>query len=138
MVTTGKSGFSLSLCVSLWAEEAVLYASTGLAQVKTLHYNACLFKNRSLRHLTYILHVLTLLCGGCQLTYLLHSFNPPLPSQTSGCNVNCCQMGLFVLTACWTSLFILSVRLIISVSGRHATDLRVITASSVPFLHCNV
>lgn len=39
MVTVGKSGFSLSVCVSHWAEEAVLYASTGLAQVKMLHDN---------------------------------------------------------------------------------------------------
>lgn len=64
MVTVGKSGFSLSLCVSLSVEEAALYASTGLPQVKMLHYNvhlACSFKNRFLRHLTYILHVLALL-----------------------------------------------------------------------------
>lgn len=65
MVTVGKSGFSLSLCVSLTVEEAVLYASTGLSQVKIYDvHRARSFKNSFLRHLTYILHVLTLLSTG--------------------------------------------------------------------------
>lgn len=79
MVTVGKSGFSLSLCASLSVEEAVLHASTGPARVRTPHYNvhrARSFKNRFLRHLTYILHGLALLR---RLTYLRRSFNPPSP-----------------------------------------------------------
>lgn len=103
MVTVGNSGFSLSLCVSLTVEEAVSYASTGLPQVKTMHFNVHFFKNRFVRHLTYILHVLTLLYGGCRLTYLLHSFNPPLPSQTASCVTIRCQTDLFFffLNTCW-------------------------------------
>lgn len=39
MVTVGRSGFSLSLCVSLTVEEDVLYASTGLPQVEIMYFN---------------------------------------------------------------------------------------------------
>lgn len=76
MVTAGKSGFSPSLCLSLAVEEAVLYASAGLPGVNTLHYHVpwvCFFKNTFPRHLTYILHVLTLLRSWSRL-YLFNPF----------------------------------------------------------------
>lgn len=81
MVTVGKSGFSLSPCVCLIVEEGVLCASTTIAEVKMLHYNVyfeSVFKNRFPGHLTYILHVLTLLYTGGESTRLLRSFNLPL------------------------------------------------------------
>ncbi len=73
---------SVSVCVSQMLKR--LYCTP----LRVYHRSHCCItmctelaplKNSFLRHLTYILYALTLLYT---LTYSLHSFNPPLPSQT--------------------------------------------------------
>ncbi len=75
--------FSLCLCVCLFMLKR-LYCTP----LRVYHRSHCCitmctelapFKNRFLRHLTYILYVLT---SHYALTYLLHSFNLPFSSQT--------------------------------------------------------